>query len=124
MRRAALAVAVAMAVGAGAVRRLAAAMALAGAVAGLPVARPRRVLGAVAVMAAGAGVGGRCVDRLATRIAAGLGARLGGGIVRPALVQAAVGVTLLVEVDAVVLTGLVDRVANRFRRQHARHGGA
>src|SRR2546423_4232829 len=41
--------------------------------------------------------------------------------VRPALVQAAVGMALLVEVDPVVRTGLVDRVANGCPRQDARH---
>ena len=66
-------------------------------------------LGAWPALLAAAGLGGR-LSPGSSRLVTGLRGR----IVRPALVQAAVGVALLVEMHAVVLTGLVDRVSNRF----------
>lgn len=54
-------------------------------------------------------------------IAGGIaGVALGASLIAPALVQAAVRVTLLVEVHAIVRTGLVDRISNGLDRHHAR----
>src|SRR4051794_27759041 len=55
--------------------------------------------------------------------APGLGRRVA-ALLRPALVETAVGMSLLVEMHAVSLTRLVDAVANRLGRKHPRHGCA
>src|SRR3954452_23246216 len=97
----------------------------------MPVAvlRLGRMLVPVALPAmAGAGVGRAGLSLIVARVArlrsggapgALLGA-FGAARVAPALVQAAVGVALLVEVHTVVRTGLIDRIANGVARQHVR----